>query len=140
MIRSVSCLIALACLAGVPATAQSVTFTPGLWSYEGTALLGGAPLTDSGTECMEAGGSTYSLAEAAGSIAEGCALVSSAPIEAGHEFLLACTGTVKGELAGWIRVEEGSAYLEAEGWTGVPENPVMLNVTASATRLDETCS
>ncbi len=129
---------AVACLAP-GALADSVTFAPGLWAYDGQAMLGAATLTDNGRECMADGENSYDLDEAARSIADGCALTSARPVENGYEFALACTGSVKGELAGKITVEGGQAELTAEGWTGAPDTPLTISVSARATRLADTC-
>jgi hypothetical protein len=116
-----------------------VTFAPGLWAYDGQAMLGAATLTDRGQECMVDGENSYDLAEAARSIADGCALTSASPVENGYDFALACTGAVKGELAGTVRIEGDRAQLTAKGWTGAPDTPLTLNVSARATRLADSC-
>ncbi|MEO0465286.1 MAG: hypothetical protein AAF216_01990 [Pseudomonadota bacterium] len=137
MIRIVAIALTVACAPA--ALAQSVTFSPGKWSYEGTARMGPATLSDTGDECFEAGDNAYNLSEAAASIAPGCALVTASPIEAGYSFQLACTGDIKGELSGQITVGEQAGRLVAEGWTGSQDTPVNLSVTATARRIAETC-
>mgnify|MGYP006275115067 CR=1 FL=1 len=127
-----------ACLAP-GAFADAVTFAPGLWAYDGQAMLGAATLTDSGQECMAPGENSYDLAEVARSIADGCALTSASPVENGYDFAIACTGGVRGELAGRIEIEGGQAELTAQGWTGAPDTPLTLNVSARATRLADSC-
>lgn len=132
-------LLAGAAVAG-PALAQTVTVAPGLWQYDGTASLGPASLVDEGTECFEAGESTYSLGDAAASIAPGCALASATQTRSGFDFTIACTGELQGELAGQFTFNQDTAQLTAKGWTGAQDQRVDVSVSASASRIAPSCS
>lgn len=121
------------------ALAERVSFAPGLWAYDGQAVLGAARLADSGRECMAPGENSYDLGEVARSIASGCALTSAAAVEKGYDFTIACTASPKGELAGTITIDGDTAQLSATGWTGAPDMPLSLSVSARATRLADTC-
>lgn len=138
MRRSISALSIAAAIA-LPALGESITIAPGLWAYTGTAQLGAGQMTDSGQECFRAGNSTYSLSEAAQSIADGCDLVSTVPVEGGLAFDIACTGALKGELSGQFLLDEMAASLTATGWTGTVETPIPVSISATAERLDTPC-
>lgn len=129
----------LASAAAAPALAESVTIAPGLWEYSGSARLGAATLADDGTECFAPGQSTYSLREVAASIAPDCALASMTQTRGGFDFAIACTGDIKGELAGRFTYNQDTASLSATGWTGEPDQPVNLTVDASANRIAADC-
>lgn len=137
MIRVAMIALSIACAPA--ALAQSVTFKEGLWTYEGTARMGPATLSDAGDECFGDGEGNYDLSEAAQSIAPGCSLKTSAPIQAGYTFQVVCTGNVEGELSGQIVVGAENARLSASGWTGTEEAPVTLSVSATARRVSEGC-
>ncbi|MEL6567382.1 MAG: DUF3617 family protein [Pseudomonadota bacterium] len=133
-------LVAIALVAApISASADTITLPPGLWNYDGTATLGLAELRESGEECMQAGQSTYDLNKVARSIAPGCELAAATSTGDGVTFSIACTGDVKGELEGEFSFTQDAAALEAMGWTGTPDARVPLEVTATATRVAETC-
>ena len=138
MIRTA--IFAFSILAAPAALAQSVSFSEGAWTYEGTARMGPVTLSDNGEECFGPGEGDYTLSEAAAAIAPGCTLVNSREIEAGYSFQMECTGDIKGELSGQITVGQEAGRLSAEGWTGTEAEKVTLSVAATARRIADTCS
>lgn len=133
-------VLVLAAATALPAFGETITIPPGLWSYSGTAQLGAGQMTDSGQECFRSGNSTYDLSKAAQSIADGCDLVSSSPMEDGVSFQIACTGALKGELSGEFLLQDDTAELSATGWTGTPETQMPVAISATAQRVADACS
>ena len=137
MIRTT--LTAVSLLTAPIAIAQSVSFSEGSWTYDGTARMGPVTLSENGEECFGPGEGNYNLSEAAASIAPGCSLVNSREIEAGYSFQMECSGDIKGELSGQITVGQEAARLNAEGWTGTEADKVVLSVAATARRISDSC-
>lgn len=112
----------------------------GLWSYEVSAALGPIPMEDMGTHCLEEAADDEGFETLLNGINPNCHVSDSESRPDGYHFTLTCRGGPEGEMSGRLSVAGPHAQLNATGWTGKPERPVPLSLSASAKRVAPSCS
>ena len=125
----------------LPLTAAAErTAAPGLWSYEVNGALGPIPMQEAGAHCLEEAASDAAFETMLNDINPNCHVSDSESQPDGYHFTLKCQGGPEGEMDGRLNVDGARAQLNATGWTGSPQRPVPLSLSASATRVAPSCS
>ncbi len=137
--KPVLVLILSSLCVSLTATAER-TAAPGLWSYEVSAALGPVPMEDAGMHCLEDTADDEGFERLLNDINPNCRVSDSESQPDGYHFTLTCKGGPEGEMSGRLSVEGAQAQLNATGWTGTPERPVPLSLSASATHVAPSCS
>ncbi len=131
----------LALLAAFPLMAGAQPdLSPGLWSYDAAYALGPIPLRESGTHCVDEAMAGRSYEALLNDINDNCRITSSDMRSDGYHFTMQCAGGPDGALQGHLSVDKDQAFLNAEGWTGTPQDNVPVSLMASAERISGTCA
>lgn len=139
MVRLLSVILVAGGLAGL-AAGQTVTVTPGEWSWDAKLDLGGLPLSEKGTECILAEDAELDLARATRGIDEACELFGWSTQGEVTTFALACLGDQSADLAGMLTQTDTSAELVLSGDAKLGEAaPIAVSGKATATRIGD-CS
>lgn len=134
-------LAPLALLAAFPQLAGAQPLlSPGLWSYDAVYALGPIPLRESGTHCVDEAMAGSSYEAILNDINDNCRVTSSETRPDGYHFTMQCAGGPDGELGGHLSVDQGAAFLNANGWTGTAQDNVPVSLSASAERISGTCA
>ncbi len=123
----------VACTSG--AAADTISVRPGLWQWELKAVVGPAPITQSGTECVAADEASISFEELAADLNNACTVARLDTTPTGVSFSLVCSGDVPGQIDGVFDYSDDAAKLNAAGEANLGGAPAPLSVDANATRL-----
>lgn len=134
------------CVIGILLAAPSafadteISVSPGLWTYDVTALIAGLPVRRAGDECVTQARSKRSLDQTAAALGEHCTIRDAQPIAGGYTFSLACRGTLSGDADGKITTDATRADLRASGWLDQNGQRVPVTLTGTAKRIASACT